>query len=126
MMHGGFEPISTGALIKLVVIPLIVSGVGYLNWDVISTMAHNGDVACNGVMAQPEMKVTNWVLNIFGLGTNCLNNSLFNTLVVEYIGLGSLTKLIHLVYMFDTSVFTNNASSFVNWVSSYVVNFKLW
>ena len=104
MLHGG-EPFTIASLLsyKVILICLAAGGgtTAYFNWDLWKTAAKNTDLMCNSALAQPEMKVTNFVFNIFGLGVNCLNNSVWQTFGAR---LFTGQNLYHVFVLFNTFI----------------------
>jgi hypothetical protein len=129
MMHGG-ELFTLASLLSYKVLLICTAAAGgattYFNWDLWTRVAKNTDLMCNSALAQPEMKVTNFVFNIFGLGVNCLNNSVWQTVGAR---LFTGQNLFHVFTLFNTLIpakFSSGVSGFVGYASEFFTSFKVW
>lgn len=122
-MKGGFLGLGTIAVTKLVVSGLFAGGTAYYNWDVFSNAKKNYDVLSKGDLAKPEHATTNFVLNMFGVGTTCAGQNNIASAAASRVFTGMSLTAIYAMSQAAGSTAGDSAESFVDYSSKIYTYF---
>jgi hypothetical protein len=132
-MKGGFEPVTMAASIyatgkiylatKVIVGSLFAAGTVYFNWDLISNSKNNYDVLTQGILSKPEYATTNFVLNIFGLGSTCAGQNGLMSFAASKVFTGMSLYSIYAMSQATGNTAANTVGGFVDYSSKIYAMF---
>jgi hypothetical protein len=132
-MKGGFDPFTIAASVygagkivlatKLVVGSLFAAGTVYFNWDLFSSSKTNYDVLSQGILSKPEYATTNFVLNIFGLGSTCAGQNGLMTSAASKVFTGMSLYSIYAMSQAAGNTSANTLEGFVDYSSKIYTTF---